>query len=260
MPNFWGPKIDKTVINSSTKCLISVKIAILTPHIIPPPLVNIWLIFDLQKYVKWRCMFLEVNPCFQKAHLFCMDLQPAADPYNVVCSLVSRPPALFTSMRRPMQGPSCSKSQLKSKCLIAKFGSFLDHSEIGDKGQNVISSFVQHPISLIFAIYMFLLSYLYQWCGFCCQSLCRNLWPQFVYIAVSLDWKINIHVWSCVIYWGHGLGGFVTFSHISSCLSYHIFSKMNTIIASLVSFEWEINALCKDMKRNYRIDFAFKLC
>ena len=35
--NFWGPKIDKKVINSSTKCLISVKIVILTPHIIPPP-------------------------------------------------------------------------------------------------------------------------------------------------------------------------------------------------------------------------------
>ena len=31
-------------------------------------------------------MFLEANPCFQKAHVFCMDLQPAADPYNVVCS------------------------------------------------------------------------------------------------------------------------------------------------------------------------------
>ena len=36
---FWSPKIDKKVINSDTKCLISVKIAILTPHIIPPPLV-----------------------------------------------------------------------------------------------------------------------------------------------------------------------------------------------------------------------------
>ena len=86
MPNFWGPKIDIKVINSSTKCLISVKIAILTPHIIPPPLVNIWLIFDLQKYVRWLWMFLEVNPCFHP-HVFCMDLQPAADPYNVVCSL-----------------------------------------------------------------------------------------------------------------------------------------------------------------------------
>ena len=32
-------------------------------------------------------MFLEVNPCFQKAHVFCMDLQPAADPYNVVCNI-----------------------------------------------------------------------------------------------------------------------------------------------------------------------------
>ena len=49
MANFWGPKIDKKVINSSTKCLISMKIAILTPHIIPLLLVNIWLIFDLQK-------------------------------------------------------------------------------------------------------------------------------------------------------------------------------------------------------------------
>ena len=38
MPNFWGPKIDRKVINS--KCLISLKIAILTPHIKPSPLVN----------------------------------------------------------------------------------------------------------------------------------------------------------------------------------------------------------------------------
>ena len=29
--------------------------------------------------------FWKKNPCFQKAHVFCMDLQPAADPYNVVC-------------------------------------------------------------------------------------------------------------------------------------------------------------------------------
>ena len=29
-------------------------------------------------------MFLELNPCFQRACVFCMDLQPAADPYNVV--------------------------------------------------------------------------------------------------------------------------------------------------------------------------------
>ena len=86
MLNFWGPKKDKKVINSSTKCLISVKIAIMTPHIIPLPLVNVWLIFDLQKYVNWLCVFSKVNLFFQKAQVFCMDLQPAADPYNVVCS------------------------------------------------------------------------------------------------------------------------------------------------------------------------------
>ena len=46
------------------------------------------------------------------------------------------------------------QSQLKSTCLTAKFWSFLvDHAETGKKGQNVISSSVQHPISLIFATY-----------------------------------------------------------------------------------------------------------
>ena len=86
MLNFWGPNKYKKVINSSIKCLISVKIAIMTPHnIIPLPLVNVWLIFDLQKYVNWLCVFSKVNPFFQKAQVFCMALQPAADPYNVVC-------------------------------------------------------------------------------------------------------------------------------------------------------------------------------
>ena len=68
--------------------------------------------------------------------------------------LVSRPPSLFTSMRRPMHGTSCPKYQLKSTCLTAKFGSFLDHAETGEKGQNVISSSVQHPISVIFVIHV----------------------------------------------------------------------------------------------------------
>ena len=67
---------------------------------------------------------------------------------------MSRPPSLFMSMHRPMHGTSCPKSQLKSTCLTAKFGSFLDHVETGKKGQNVISSSVQHPISLIFAIHV----------------------------------------------------------------------------------------------------------
>ena len=43
---------------------------------------------------------------------------------------------------------------LKSTCLTTKFGSFLDHEETGEKGQNAISSSVQHPISLIFAIHV----------------------------------------------------------------------------------------------------------
>ena len=68
--------------------------------------------------------------------------------------LVSRPPSLLTSMRQPMHGTTCPESQLKSTYLTAKFGSFLDHAETGEKGENVISSFVKLPISLIFALHV----------------------------------------------------------------------------------------------------------
>ena len=53
-----------------------------------------------------------------------------------------------------MHCTSCQKSQLKFTCLTAKFGNFLDLAETGKKGQNVISSSVQHAISLIFAIHV----------------------------------------------------------------------------------------------------------
>ena len=88
----------------------------------------------------------------------CLPFCYARNTPGLICrykedGLVSRPPSLFTSMRRPMHGTSCPKSQLKSTCLTAKFGSFLDHAETGELGQNVISSSVQRPISLIFAIH-----------------------------------------------------------------------------------------------------------
>ena len=57
--NFWSSKIEKNVINSSTKSLISAKIAIIISVIIPRPLVNVWLIlylFDLQKHVNQSCL------------------------------------------------------------------------------------------------------------------------------------------------------------------------------------------------------------
>ena len=37
----------------------------------------------------------------------------------------------------------------------AKFGSFFKPAEMGEKQQNVINSFTQDPISLIFAIHSF---------------------------------------------------------------------------------------------------------
>ena len=101
---------------------------------------------------------------------------------SFIIHLSMRPPAFFTSVGRPMHGTSCPKSQFKSTCLIAKFGSLLDHTK--KKTQNVISSSVQHLISLIFAIHVSFIIHLSMrppaLCIFSWQSLCRNLWPQFV--------------------------------------------------------------------------------
>ena len=42
---------------------------------------------------------------------------------------MSRPPAFLTSVGRPMHCTSYLKSQLKSRCLTARFGSLSDHTE-----------------------------------------------------------------------------------------------------------------------------------
>ena len=89
--------------------------------------------------------------------------------------LVSRPPSLFTSIRRPTHGTSCSKSQLKST-RPQNLEAFQTTQKWAkkDKMWSVLLSNIRF---LWFLQSMFLLSYLYQWCGFCWQSLCRNLWP-----------------------------------------------------------------------------------
>ena len=80
---------------------------------IPLPLVNVWLIFDLQKYVNWLCVFLKVKPFFQKAPVFCMDLQPAADPYNVVCKQT------LHTIATPYRRSSNTSRILKGVCYYA---------------------------------------------------------------------------------------------------------------------------------------------
>ena len=67
--------------------------------------------------------------------------------------LVSRPPTLFTSVRRPMHGTSFPKSQLKLLAWPQNW-SFSNHAEMGKYTQNVISSSIQHLISFIFAIHV----------------------------------------------------------------------------------------------------------
>ena len=67
---------------------------------------------------------------------------------------MSRPPAWFSSMRQPMYGTSYPKSQVKSTCVTAKFGSFFDQAETDEKRQNVISSSILRLISFIFAVHV----------------------------------------------------------------------------------------------------------
>ena len=55
---------------------------------------------------------------------------------------------------------------------------------------NVINSSDLCLISSDFAICVSFIKP-YQWCRICRQSLCRNMWPQFVYIAILLYWDIN---------------------------------------------------------------------
>ena len=93
-----------------------------------------------------------INGIFQKRSTYGTRGTPRVQLANIRKMVLCQ--GLLTSMRWPMHGTSCLKSQLKSTCLTAKFGRFLDHAETGEKGQNVISSSVQHPISLIFEIHV----------------------------------------------------------------------------------------------------------
>ena len=72
--SFLRSKKDKEVINSSTKCLISVKIANFTLHIIPLLLENVRLISDLQKHqlkhVNWLWLHLYRFYLFEKWDIF----------------------------------------------------------------------------------------------------------------------------------------------------------------------------------------------
>ena len=74
----------------------------------------------------------------------------------------------------PKAGPKVLK--LKSTFVTAKFGSFLEHVETGQIRQNVISSSVQHMISLIFAIHVsFIILLPMMWILLTKLMLCRKL-------------------------------------------------------------------------------------
>ena len=71
--------------------------------------------------------------------------------------LVSRPPTLFTAALvdlRVVQPVMPKVLTQVTMFVTAKFGSFFEHVETGEIRQNVISSSVQHLISLIFAIHV----------------------------------------------------------------------------------------------------------
>ena len=90
------------VINSSTKCLISVKIAILSPYIIPPPLlVNVWLINDMQKHVNWLCLHWKDLYWFEMrvywaCSLVCSESSPKDKAVGLLCFELSSALTIIT--------------------------------------------------------------------------------------------------------------------------------------------------------------------
>ena len=83
---------------------------------------------------------------------------------------MSRPPSLFTYMHQPMHCTSCPKSKLKSTCLTAKFWKLHRTCGNGQKRTKMWSVLLSNIQFLWFLQSMLLLSYLYQWYGFCWQK------------------------------------------------------------------------------------------
>ena len=54
------------------------------PHIIPPPLVNVWLVFDLPKHVSWLCLHFQRFLSVWKMRVYCM-LKEAVWACSIVC-------------------------------------------------------------------------------------------------------------------------------------------------------------------------------
>ena len=95
--------------------------------------------------------------------------------------LVSRPPTLFTSVRRPMHDTSCPKSQLKSLAWPQNLEAFYTMQKRVKKHK--MWSVLSNVWFLWFLQSMFLLLYLYQWCGFCWPMM-RILLTKLVYAEI----------------------------------------------------------------------------
>ena len=67
-------KINKNVMDSSIQCLISLNFTILVPHTIPPPVVCVWLSYNLQKFVNKLCLHVRIQISVGNDSLSCLFL------------------------------------------------------------------------------------------------------------------------------------------------------------------------------------------
>ena len=86
-------------------------------------------------------------------------------------------------MRRPMPKVLTQVYMLDRK----NWKVFLDHAETGKKGQNVISSSVHHPISLIFTMDPYFFYHTFTNVDFVDKAYAEICDHRFVYISVLLD-------------------------------------------------------------------------
>ena len=93
---------------------------------------------------------------------------------------------ISNAVYRAVSQPTCSTS-----CPVVKFGSFSNMRKRvnKDKMWTVLSPNIQF---LWLLQYICLLWHLNHWCGFCWQSICRHLWPEFVYISFCYIEKLDM--------------------------------------------------------------------
>ena len=138
--------------------------------------------------------FCSAVTCFKRnrsvSHFHCKISSPGLNVLNLRRLSISIITSNFIWMTHGHAGTSCPKFRLKSTCLTAKFGSFLDHAKMGEKDK-LWSILLSNIWFLLFFQSMFLLQTMWNLLTslhFVNAEICYD--NKFFIIVILLHWKI----------------------------------------------------------------------